>query len=297
MTQMFISYSRKDSTCVNQVVDELNKSDFETWFDKASLEITQDWLDRIESAIKASGVFVLFWSKNASESDYVKHELSFARLQSISGKLKVLAIMLDDMPLPMPHLQAYDMKHGCTNSSVAAFVSGLPSEWRAFSYKKSLRDQPYTDIPDTADLVSVLYDANDYCQAYIVGPPDKALPKSPENLAICLQFSRNVGDDMLSPVINTVGKSMWMLHILGPEKGGRYMLDNDDPAMWESARQFVIKSIQSVGASANTTLHFFAQTPATLMGGITIPFYRFWHVKIYNFGGSDYAEVLDIPRS
>jgi len=112
MNQIFISYSRKNSKCVNDVVNALNQNDYKTWIDTQEIEITTAWLDKIREAIAASRVFMLFWSADAATSNYVKEELAIATQLRLEGKIKFALVMLDDTPLPAKHIQAHDMKSG-----------------------------------------------------------------------------------------------------------------------------------------------------------------------------------------
>lgn len=302
MSHIFISYSRKDQKCVHEIADRLTREDFPTWIDMESLEITAVFLERIETAINSASVFMLFWSKNAKESDYVKHELNIAKNLQITGKLDFLVVMLDDTPLPLPHIQAYDLKHGCTAPSITAFINTLKPEWKQFSRTKPLNAQTHKLATEGGDWVSVLYDHNATCRAYIVGRPAGTLPKAPKNLAVCLQFFRGMDDDMLMPVFPTLPDDAWILHITGPVQvqgtQRTFRLDDHNPAQWEACREFIVRMIQSVGSPPTTVLHFYALTPNALMGGVTMPLNRFWHVKLYNFipNSSTYVQALDLPR-
>ena len=302
MSHIFVSYSRKDSTCVSQVVDTMTQRDFPTWIDTERIKITESWLEKIEHAIEEAFLFMLFWSKDAAASDYVKHELGIAKQLQIEGKLAILVVMLDETELPMKHIQAYNLKHGCTPVSIATFINTLKPEWRQFSRTKLLASQNHRLVSPA--WASVLYDHSTECNAYIVGSPNAVLPRAPRHLAVCLQFFRAVQEDMLSSVFPTLPPDAWALHITGPTQIDNrtnalsYGLDNNNPAQWEACRAFIVKSIQSVGSQSTTTLHVYALTPNALLGGVTMPFNRFWHMKLYNFvaQGNTYVEALDLPR-
>ncbi|MEL6407024.1 MAG: toll/interleukin-1 receptor domain-containing protein [Chloroflexota bacterium] len=296
MSQIFISYSRKDSDCVYKVKDELDENNFSAWIDLEAVQITSDWLAEIEKAIEESVVFMLFWSANAKDSDYVQHEIRLAKQLQIEKKIKILTVMLDDTDLPVKHLQAYDMKTACSPTKIKSFVSSLPAEWRAFSYAKSLSEQHHTIIDD--GYVSVLFAKNTECTAYIIGKKDKQLPKKPSNLVIALQFTGKAGADTLDPVLNSLpDDTQWVLYIQGPVSGEYHTLDNDNQLQWQMCSDFVVENIRAVGSQTKSHLHFFARTPNAPFGSVTVPFYRFWHMHFYNFVGTGYKPVIEIPRS
>lgn len=297
MSHIFVSYSRKDSDCVYAVVDALKKADFPIWIDLESIPISSEWLTNIEKAINDAKVFMLFWSASAKESDYVTHELQIAQQLSIENKIKVCVVMLDDTkPLPLEHIQAQNLKSGCSPTAISGLLNALPVEWKAFSYTKSLAEQSHTLVQD--DFVSVRYSDNATCKAYIVGKANATLPKKPQHLAIALQFFRPTTADMLDSVISSLPTpDTWILHVTGPVQGEDYRLDNNQPQQWEDSRKFIVKMIQAVGDQSNTTLHFYTLTPNALLGGVTMPLYRFWHVTLYNFVNSVYLPVVNIPRS
>jgi hypothetical protein len=73
----FISYSKKDSSFVFNLADNLADSGLKVWIDR-SLGAGEDWLENIENNIKAAGNVVVVVSKNSMASDWVLHEGSLA---------------------------------------------------------------------------------------------------------------------------------------------------------------------------------------------------------------------------
>jgi len=296
MSHVFISYSRKNSECVYSVVEEMKKSDFPVWVDLESISITNVWLEKIEQAITEARVFMLFWSAEAQESDYVTHELHIAKKLSIESKIEVLVVMLDNTPFPLDYIQAYNMKSGCSPITVKNLVNSLPKDWKQFSRSKMLGKQSHTVVD--GEFVSVFFDRNAYCKAYIVGKQNSKLPDKPEHLAVALQFYRPTNSDMLGSVISSLPSGdNWILHITGPVVKDNYELDNNKPSQWESCRKFIVENIQKVGNQSTTTVHFYTLTPNALLGGVTMPLYRFWHVKLYNFVASKYVPLIELSRT
>ena len=54
MTQVFISYSRKDLTFVEHLAHDLRIAGLEVWYDLSGLEIGMHWGTEIQDAIKRS---------------------------------------------------------------------------------------------------------------------------------------------------------------------------------------------------------------------------------------------------
>lgn len=296
MAHIFISYSRKNSDCVYQVAEEMKKQDFPLWIDLESIPITSEWLEGIEQAIKSARVFMLFWSADAAKSDYVEHELRIAKRLAIERKIHVLVVMLDATPLPLDHIQAYDLKSGCSNIAIKTLVNSLPKDWKQFSKSKTLGEQTHTVVE--GDSVAVLWDYTPFCRAEIIGKPDTKLSTAPEHLVVALQFTGPTNNDIRATVMNSLpSENAVILHISGPTANNRYALDDNKPAYWESSRQFIVSSIQRIGSAPKTMLHFCTLTPNALFGGVTIEFYRFWHLKLYNYVDGKYVPVIEIPRS
>lgn len=296
MAHIFISYSRKNSDCVYEVAEEMKKQDFPLWIDLESIPITSEWLERIEQAIKSARVFMLFWSADAAKSDYVQHELKIAKRLAVERKIQVLVVMLDETPIPLDHIQAYDMKSGCSNIAVKTLVNNLPKEWKQFSKSKTLGEQTHTVVE--GEYVAVSWDYNPLCHAYIMGKRDARLATAPEHLVVALQFTGPTSNDMRATVMNSLpSENAVILHVTGPTANSRYELDNYNLEQWRIAREFIIDSIQGIGNAPKTILHFCTLTPNALMGAVTVNFYRFWHLKLYNYVDGKYVLVMDIPRT
>ncbi len=79
MSRVFISYSHKDVDVVRAVNDYLQSRRILTWFDEKSIEAGDKWQINIATSIYSCDVFLLFNSKNYSESEYCKKEFNYAK--------------------------------------------------------------------------------------------------------------------------------------------------------------------------------------------------------------------------
>ena len=96
MGLIFISYSRKDSPTVEELVARLKKDEFEVWFDRESIKGGELWTVAIVEAIDTSDAFVLMLSPSAVESDNVRKELHLAQ----DAKKSLFPLMLATVQLP-----------------------------------------------------------------------------------------------------------------------------------------------------------------------------------------------------
>jgi tetratricopeptide (TPR) repeat protein len=82
-------------------VHEALESD-STWLDRAEIEWGELFLERIADGIKEATDFVLFWSKAASKSEWVRLEINMGFIQALRRKaIRFRVIVLDDTPLPL----------------------------------------------------------------------------------------------------------------------------------------------------------------------------------------------------
>jgi hypothetical protein len=80
--QAFISYASKDRPEVLKRVQMLNLTKINFFQDLLTLEPGDEWAKKLYEYIDKSDVFFLFWSKAASESEWVKREIEYARKAS-----------------------------------------------------------------------------------------------------------------------------------------------------------------------------------------------------------------------
>src|ERR1700752_240316 len=96
----FLSHSSKDKDLVIAVHESLEKNS--TWLDRAEIEWGDLFLEKIADGLEAATDFLLFWSKHAAKSEWVRLEVNMAfilRLRDTAIRLRV--ITLDDTKLPL----------------------------------------------------------------------------------------------------------------------------------------------------------------------------------------------------
>lgn len=103
----FLSHSSADKTIVIGVQGGLETDS--TWLDRAEIEWGDLFLERIAEGITSASDFVLFWSKSASSSEWVRLEINMAFIQALRRKaIRLRIVMLDNTPLPL-YLQPFQV--------------------------------------------------------------------------------------------------------------------------------------------------------------------------------------------
>jgi formylglycine-generating enzyme required for sulfatase activity len=97
MTQVFISYSRKDIEFVERLASDLQSAGLVVWYDLSGLEGGTRWGIEIQSAIENSQFFLAVLSPNSLNSKWVQREFLFAE----SCNLKVIPLQYLPCRLPM----------------------------------------------------------------------------------------------------------------------------------------------------------------------------------------------------
>ena len=78
MSDVFLSYSRKDTEFVREIFDVLNARQREAWIDLHAIDYSAKWWDEICSGIDGADNFVLFVSQNSLESWFCHREIHYA---------------------------------------------------------------------------------------------------------------------------------------------------------------------------------------------------------------------------
>ncbi|MCY6488960.1 toll/interleukin-1 receptor domain-containing protein [Leptolyngbya sp. GGD] len=78
MSDVFISYSRKDKAFVEHLYQALKEQGRETWVDWHAIEWTEDWWQAIQRGIEGTNTFVFVLSPNSVESAVCRDEINHA---------------------------------------------------------------------------------------------------------------------------------------------------------------------------------------------------------------------------
>ena len=97
MTQVFISYSRKDLAFVERLAEDLQAAGLDVWYDLSGLDGGTRWGREIQNAIQQSQIFVVVLSPNSIDSEWVEKEFMYAN----SLKRKIIPLLYQPCETPM----------------------------------------------------------------------------------------------------------------------------------------------------------------------------------------------------
>lgn len=93
---VFISYSRQDTSTVDQIVSRLKADGFDVWIDRANIKGGDLWTVAIVEAIDTAESFVLMLSPSSTASDNVRKEVQLAQ----DAKRKLFPLLIAAVTLP-----------------------------------------------------------------------------------------------------------------------------------------------------------------------------------------------------
>ena len=78
MSDVFISYSRKDKDFVRRLHDSITKANRESWVDWEDIPTAADWWREICNGIEAADTFIFVISPDSVESNVCRDEIVHA---------------------------------------------------------------------------------------------------------------------------------------------------------------------------------------------------------------------------
>ena len=92
---VFVSYSHTDRLQVYPIIDYLNKTGINIWYDEG-IPISDDWKESIVENLERCSAFVIFITPHIIDSEYVRKEISFA----LKKKKPFFSVYLKETQLP-----------------------------------------------------------------------------------------------------------------------------------------------------------------------------------------------------
>ena len=93
MTDIFISYSRRDIAFARLLHNALKENDFETWIDWQDIPPSADWLNEVYTAIEGADTFIFILSGSSSLSEICQKEIEHAA----KNNKRLIPILIDDV--------------------------------------------------------------------------------------------------------------------------------------------------------------------------------------------------------
>jgi len=100
MSQVFISYSRKDLSFVERLASDLKRAGLDVWYDMSGIGGGSRWRAEIESALKNSQFVIVVLSPDSISSEWVEREFLFAN----NLKRKIIPLMYRPCELPLNYI-------------------------------------------------------------------------------------------------------------------------------------------------------------------------------------------------
>jgi WD40 repeat protein len=123
----FVSYSRRDSAFVRELVGALTSRGLNVWLDEEDIPPSARWRDELTSAIEGAGAFVAVISPQAAASKECGRELEHALAL---GK-RIVPVLQADAPEASPELasrQYVDMRHGVDDARLDQLVAAITTD-------------------------------------------------------------------------------------------------------------------------------------------------------------------------
>ena len=120
MSDIFISYSRKDRPRAEQLANALEAQGWSVWWD-TRLKGGEIWDEVIENALGSARAVVVLWSQTSIKSRWVKREARYA-----DDKRILVPAFIEDVkpPLEFSDVQAENLvrwRGGCLTSRIHRF--------------------------------------------------------------------------------------------------------------------------------------------------------------------------------
>ncbi len=93
MSDVFISYSRKDIAFARLLQESLKQSQVDTWIDWERIPVGEKWWKEICEAIENANVFMFIISNNSIGSNVCKDEIN----QALKNNKRIIPIIVDDL--------------------------------------------------------------------------------------------------------------------------------------------------------------------------------------------------------
>ncbi len=173
MTQVFISYSRKDVEYVSELRNALEAAlkaqDVCIWMDKFNIRAGEDWIDEVETALRQSSYMIYVHTSSSATSSQVRKEWSYflnrgkhviplivenVELPFLLETIQFLDFCTQDFQIAVKQLVAEILKLDPTPPDNNTGVNKLPLEIELQPEAKAVRVENHNQNPRTIAFVS-----------------------------------------------------------------------------------------------------------------------------------------------
>ena len=100
MGYAFISYSRKDIDFVKKLTSDLQKDDYDIWYDQL-MTGGESWADTLSKAIEDADVILVVLSKSYQTSQWAQKELQIGMVRESENKTTVIPLLIEQCEPPL----------------------------------------------------------------------------------------------------------------------------------------------------------------------------------------------------
>jgi tetratricopeptide (TPR) repeat protein len=97
---IFISYAHADAAWAGKLAADLRRDAFTVFFDEWDIKAGDDLVRRLDEGLNNASDGLLVWGRSTAESPWVKAEYSALVQRMMSGKARLIPVLLEDVPLP-----------------------------------------------------------------------------------------------------------------------------------------------------------------------------------------------------
>lgn len=311
MSQIFISYSRKDADFANDLAMRLRHRNFRVWMDKTDIKSGSNWQEVIKQSIHTSDVLLVILSPDSVVSEWVDIEYQTA----LDAGITVIPYVYRDVELPA----RLKNKNAIFYSDEAAFnklIHDLPASVHVHntSAVNAIGDpeKTFAEVGATVenclrlfvmvddkriDLVGLPLQATRYCMSYLIGLADDTLEWQPRVQLAIQVFQQYPGDNFPSDIAQyflqqNPDARLRVLLVRGPlkmnyfknEYSASYGLDVVDPNEWEDVTRAVQTALNIYHkGTQRPDLQIFMLGPGVLLYELGTEHRNYYRSELYQY--------------
>lgn len=133
----FVSYSRRDSERVLEIVRRLQEAKINLWVDQFAITPGERWDSAIDDALRSAIGLIIFLSSHSTASEYVRDELSYA----MANGGAIVPVLLEDTEIPfrLANTQYIDLRDG-NRATESVLIERLKSLASTANVETKLKD-------------------------------------------------------------------------------------------------------------------------------------------------------------
>jgi hypothetical protein len=126
---VFLSHASQDKEFVRRLDQQIKEAGYATWLDEHQMVPGDALPNQLGTAIGSVGAFVVVVSSAALRSRWLPYELQLATHRSITGRLRIIPVLLEDvtMPAEITHLLYADFT-GAFDAGFGTLLNALTRE-------------------------------------------------------------------------------------------------------------------------------------------------------------------------